>query len=82
MAEHVRRRVEDVDIPYPGSSLGGKVTVSVGVATLRPTEGGSTETLVFNADKALYEAKRSGRNRVVRAPVEAPSAPPSNLEPA
>ena len=42
------------------------ITVSIGVAGLRPGED-RTETLLKRADGALYQAKRDGRNRVVVA---------------
>jgi PleD family two-component response regulator len=41
------------------------VTCSVGLAEWRP--GDSIETLLRRADAALYEAKRTGRNRVIVA---------------
>jgi diguanylate cyclase (GGDEF)-like protein len=43
----------------------GIVTVSVGVASLVPSAGAAGEQLIALADARLYEAKRSGRNRVV-----------------
>lgn len=56
-AERVRGAV---DLLRTGS---GQVTVSIGVAGYRP--GDSVDTLLARADAALYEAKDSGRNRVV-----------------
>ena len=41
----------------------GRITISVGVATLR--EGDSGQSLVERADSCLYAAKRNGRNRVM-----------------
>jgi diguanylate cyclase (GGDEF)-like protein len=41
------------------------VTISFGVATTVPEEGGKPENLVLDADRALYEAKRGGRNRTI-----------------
>lgn len=43
----------------------GAVTISGGVATIVPARGLSPDQLVSAADAALYEAKRTGRNRVV-----------------
>ena len=43
----------------------GAVTISVGLATLKPGE--SAASLTERADKALYVSKRNGRNRVTNA---------------
>ena len=65
VAERIRSRVEAALLPNPRSSVGSYVTVSIGVALLRPqTEAISSETLQRQADEALYTAKGKGRNQV------------------
>lgn len=62
-----RRILEDVDklaIPHEGSSQGGRVTVSLGVGTVRPDESLDAPVLVRAATQALTEAKEAGRHCV------------------
>lgn len=68
LGEKLRRAVEALRIPHPGSPLGW-VTVSVGVATIVPDSATETSDAMDLADTALYEAKRAGRNRVMSAAV-------------
>ncbi len=63
VAESLREGIERLGIPY-GSGAGRRVTASGGVAALTPTENLTPESLVANADRALYAAKHSGRNCV------------------
>lgn len=62
-AERARKAVYDLRIPHRDGPE-GVVTVSIGVATLVPTDGLAPETLLRLADEALYRAKAGGRNRV------------------
>jgi diguanylate cyclase (GGDEF)-like protein len=62
-AERYRAAVEALGIKHMGSES-GVVTVSMGVAALEDTSGRTLETWLAEADAALYEAKRSGRNKV------------------
>lgn len=65
LGERLRARVERESFEYAGTRL--PVTISVGIAALPEIEAASPEELVRQADVALYEAKRGGRNRVCQA---------------
>ncbi len=66
LAERLRRAVEALEIVAGGGRL--RVTVSFGVAELRPSSDTSPSCFLSRADHALYGAKRDGRNRVRLAP--------------
>jgi diguanylate cyclase (GGDEF)-like protein len=66
-AERVRRRIEALELPLRGGSGSLKVTASFGAASLGAAGDTHKDALVAAADSALYEAKRSGKNRTVRA---------------
>jgi diguanylate cyclase (GGDEF)-like protein len=64
-AETIRRAIEDLRVPLPaGGEL--RVTASIGVAEVDRDEVSKNE-LIAAADTALYQAKRGGKNRTVRA---------------
>lgn len=66
IAEMIRQHVMDLAIEHP--TTGRNLTISVGVAACIPDgDEQRSSALVDAADKALYAAKRSGRNRVVCA---------------
>ena len=65
VAEKIRHAVHQLAIPHSASST-GTVTLSIGIAGCVPTPRETPDTLVQAADRALYSAKRSGRDRVVR----------------
>jgi diguanylate cyclase (GGDEF)-like protein len=72
VAERVRRDLETRGISVDGKRV--EVTVSGGIATYG-VEGEDWDTLLSAADTALYEAKNSGRNRVITAgPARSPVA--------
>jgi diguanylate cyclase (GGDEF)-like protein len=63
MAERIRRVIQEHVFPYEEDQPGGNLTVSLGVASL-PDDAAEGEQLIDMADRALYRAKQSGRNRV------------------
>lgn len=66
LAERVCQAMHDLDVAHEGSPL-GRVTISVGIATLSPDRYGATEDLIRAADEALYRAKAQGRNQALAA---------------
>lgn len=62
-AESIRHAVRDLRLYHAGQAL-GSLTLSLGVAAY-PEHGGNGEAVLRAADMALYQAKRSGRNRVI-----------------
>jgi two-component system, cell cycle response regulator len=63
LAERLRESVGSLAIRAEGRTIG--VTCSIGAAEWEP--GDTVDSLLRRADAALYEAKRTGRNRVVAA---------------
>lgn len=59
-AEELRQSIEETRVKYVGGPL-PKVTISIGVAVY-PTHGTEPKDLIKQADVALYEAKKAGRN--------------------
>jgi diguanylate cyclase (GGDEF)-like protein len=66
VAESLRKQMEETPARYEDQEIA--VTLSFGVAALDP--GRSVEESIRQADDALYEGKRAGRNRVMAAAAE------------
>jgi two-component system cell cycle response regulator len=72
VAERLRKQLEDADIL---DSEGERVPVTASFGVAQFTAGKSLEHLIDGADRAMYRAKSSGRNRVCSA------EPPPEVEP-
>jgi diguanylate cyclase (GGDEF)-like protein len=63
IAERIRRRVERARYPHGKTQPHGAVTISIGVSAFSPTLN-TPASIIGAADRALYLAKRQGKNRV------------------
>jgi diguanylate cyclase (GGDEF)-like protein len=66
LAEDIRKQIENLAIPHETSEVTQHVTASMGVAGVLPDTKISAGELLIQADTALYQAKKKGRNRVTK----------------
>ncbi|MEW6563438.1 MAG: diguanylate cyclase [Pseudomonadota bacterium] len=62
VAENMRRKITGLGIPHPASPVAPQVTVSFGIASTQPNAQDDRNVLVTAADRALYHAKKGGRD--------------------
>jgi diguanylate cyclase (GGDEF)-like protein/PAS domain S-box-containing protein len=65
IAKEVQALVDKLRVEHPRSPLVNRMTVSQGIAVAVPNRKGTCNGLILDADRALYRAKQSGRNRMV-----------------
>lgn len=65
VAEALRKAIQNLNIPHESSPVNDVVTVSIGVVSSNPIDENSFDNLLKRADEALYQAKETGRNRIV-----------------
>ena len=80
VAHRLREAVRELALEHQASPCGAQVTISVGVACVRPADGQPLEhaqtTLFQQADAALYRAKQAGRDRVALYGTDVQAEPP------
>jgi diguanylate cyclase (GGDEF)-like protein len=64
IADRIRQLVSTTEFPHGKSQPRGCVTVSIGVSTFSPLVN-TSENIIAAADRALYQAKNMGKDRVV-----------------
>ncbi|MGD8525877.1 MAG: diguanylate cyclase [Thioalkalispiraceae bacterium] len=69
VAEKIHSGLTQLQIPHESSPVAAHVTMSVGVATMVPEQTDNSNLLLKMADEALYQAKNTGRDRVIKAEV-------------
>jgi diguanylate cyclase (GGDEF)-like protein len=68
VAEHIRTGVHGLKLEHTGSGVSQWLTLSLGVASIVPGSETSPASLIDLADQALYQAKRTGRDRIQCCP--------------
>lgn len=65
IAQQIHDKINTVQFPHPDSPVASYLTVSMGLEALRPSDDTIPSSDLFEkADKALYQAKHEGRNRI------------------
>ncbi|MGD1920587.1 MAG: diguanylate cyclase domain-containing protein [Pleurocapsa sp.] len=69
VAEKIRLQIQDLRIPHPDSLVRDDVSLSLGVTAVIPGSKYTKKQLLITADKALYQAKKQGRNCAILSPM-------------
>ena len=73
VAQNIHHAVTSLKIPHERSPVNKYVTLSLGIASVIPSNSQSCITLIQLADRALYQAKHQGRNRIIQADPQLPA---------
>ncbi|VXD23594.1 diguanylate cyclase domain-containing protein [Planktothrix paucivesiculata] len=65
IAEKIQQEVENLQLVHAGSKASSYITLSLGITSLIPCLDSSPFLLIELADRALYQAKKQGRNCII-----------------
>jgi diguanylate cyclase (GGDEF)-like protein len=65
VAEEIQEEIQNLKIPHTQSEASKYVSISMGVTSTVPDGDEGSETFVNNVDKLLYQAKNTGRDRII-----------------
>lgn len=82
IAQNIQQAIHSLAIPHEQSDVKNTLTVSLGIASLIPSLELEPDTLVAHADKALYQAKKQGRDRYCVYSISQSPVPPTPPQPA
>ncbi|MBF0587924.1 MAG: diguanylate cyclase [Magnetococcales bacterium] len=66
VAERILENIRNLKVPHATSKVADHVTMSIGIASVVPSNDIRSLDLVEMADRALYQAKRGGRDQIAR----------------
>ncbi|MBE9013437.1 GGDEF domain-containing protein [Pseudanabaenaceae cyanobacterium LEGE 13415] len=64
VATQIQKAIQSLQLPHSASQMSHFVTASFGIASVIPTEEMLPEELLVECDRALYQAKLAGRDRI------------------
>jgi diguanylate cyclase (GGDEF)-like protein len=64
VAQQVKETVHQLKVPHKSSEIADIITLSIGIATMYPTESTIPDSIIKAADSALYLSKSKGRNTI------------------
>jgi len=79
VAETIRLTIKHLALPHPESLVGSYVSLSLGVSSIVPQPRYTKKQLLVTADKALYQAKKQGRDRSILMALDPDSPRRSDL---
>jgi diguanylate cyclase (GGDEF)-like protein len=62
LARSIQQTIEALQLPHPASEISDRVTISIGICSYIPNLDFEYKILIVSADRALYQAKKNGRN--------------------